>query len=146
MRDHRGRLLAPSSGVQAAFLAVALVFAVLCATPVEGGYRYALMVALALARGVQNAASRKLAVPDLTTTVLTLTITGIGADSTLVCGPGSKSGRRLVAVASMLLGAFVGAVHALHTRIFVSLIMALVIVVTVALSILVSGSSNPAWI
>ena len=146
MRDHRGRLLAASSEVQAAFLAVALVFAVLCATPVEGGYRYALIVALALARGVQNAASRKLAVPDLTTTVLILTITGIAADSTLVGGPGSKSGRRLVAVASMLLGAFVGAVLASHTRIFVSLIMALVIVVTVALSILVSGSSNPAWI
>ena len=146
MRDHRGRLLAASAEVQAAFLAVALVFAVLSATPVEGGYRYALIVALALARGVQNAASRKLAVPDLTTTVLTLTITGIGADSTLVGGLGSKSGRRLVAVVSMLFGAFVGAVLASHTRIFVSLIMALVIVVTVALSILVSGSSNPAWI
>ena len=31
--------------------------------------------------GAQNATARKLAVPDLTTTVLTLTITGIAADS-----------------------------------------------------------------
>ena len=30
--------------------------------------------------GVQNSSVRRLAVPDLTTTVLTLTVTGIGAD------------------------------------------------------------------
>ena len=43
--------------------------------------RYALIVALSLTMGAQNATARKLAVPDLTTTVLTLTITGIAADS-----------------------------------------------------------------
>ena len=37
------------------------------------------------------------------TTVLTLTITGIGADGVLVGGPGSKSGLRLVSVVSTLL-------------------------------------------
>lgn len=95
--------------------------------------------------GVQNAASRKLAVPDLTTTVLTLTTTGIGADSVLVGGSGSKSGRRLVAVASMLLGALVGAILVLHVRGFLSLVVALIIVVTVAVSIAIKGSSNPAW-
>jgi uncharacterized membrane protein YoaK (UPF0700 family) len=101
MKDRRGRLLAVSSLIQAVFLAVA--FAVLSATPVQGGYRYARIVALALAMGIQNAASRKLAVPDLMTTVLTLTITGIGADGVLVGGPGSKSGLRLVSVVSTLL-------------------------------------------
>jgi hypothetical protein len=30
--------------------------------------------------GVQNAVARQLAVPDLTTTVLTMTLTGIAAD------------------------------------------------------------------
>jgi len=34
-----------------------------------------------LAMGTRNAAVRKLAIPDLTTTVLTLTVTGIAADS-----------------------------------------------------------------
>jgi uncharacterized membrane protein YoaK (UPF0700 family) len=69
---------------------------------------------LALAMGVQNATVRPLAVPELTTTVLTMTLTGIGADSKLAGGPGSKLGRRSLAVAAMLLGALIGAVLALH--------------------------------
>ncbi|HEV3268678.1 MAG TPA: YoaK family protein [Acidimicrobiales bacterium] len=145
MKDHRGQLLAVSSSIQAVFLALAVVFAVLSSTPLQGWYRYALIIALALAMGIQNAASRKLAVPDLTTTVLTLTITGIGADSALVGGSGSKSGRRLVAVASMLLGALVGGALVLHVRSFIPLVLALVIVVSVAVSIAIAGSSNPEW-
>jgi uncharacterized membrane protein YoaK (UPF0700 family) len=42
-------------------------------------------------------------------TVLTLTITGIAADSKLAGGPGSKAGRRLVPVVAMLAGALLGA-------------------------------------
>ena len=37
----------------------------------------------AIATGMRNAVVRKLAVPDLTTTVLTLTIAGLAADSSL---------------------------------------------------------------
>ena len=40
------------------------------------GYRYTLITLLAVGLGLQNATARRLAVPDLTTTVLTLTITG----------------------------------------------------------------------
>ena len=72
-----------------------------------------LVAALALAMGVQNATARRLAVPELTTTVLTMTLTGIAADSTLAGGGGSKIGRRLVAVAAMLVGALIGALLAL---------------------------------
>ena len=64
--------------------------------------------------GVQNATARRLAVPELTTTVLTMTLTGIAADSTLAGGGGSKIGRRLVAVAAMLVGALIGALLALR--------------------------------
>jgi Protein of unknown function (DUF1275) len=35
---------------------------------------------LAVAMGLQNSMGRRLAVPDLTTTVLTMTLTGIAAD------------------------------------------------------------------
>jgi len=59
--------------------------------------------------GVQNATARRLAVADLTTTVLTLTLTGIAADSRLGGGSGARTARRILAVAAMLLGAFVGA-------------------------------------
>ena len=40
--------------------------------PGSSGTRYILVVLLGLAMGMQNAVARKLAVPDLTTTVLTL--------------------------------------------------------------------------
>jgi uncharacterized membrane protein YoaK (UPF0700 family) len=64
---------------------------------------------LAFAMGVRNATVRRLKVADLTTTVLTLTLTGIAADSRLAGGEGSGGWRRGSAVAAMLVGAVVGA-------------------------------------
>ena len=95
--------------------------------------------------GVQNSSVRRLAVPDLTTTVLTLTVTGIGADSALGGGKGSKSGRRLISVAAMFLGALVGAALILHVHVAVPLVLALAIVVVVAAVEPLAGRSNPAW-
>ena len=43
---------------------------------------------LAFGMGIRNAAVRRIAVPDLTTTVLTLTLTGLAADSRLAGGTG----------------------------------------------------------
>ena len=71
---------------------------------------FALIALTALAMGTRNAAVRKLAIPDLTTTVLTLTITGIGADSSFANGNNPRLGRRVEAVVAMFLGAAVGAV------------------------------------
>ena len=65
-------------------------------------------VLLALAMGGQNATARKLAVPDMTTTVLTLTLTGIAADSPWAGGQGPRPVRRLMAMAMMTLGAALG--------------------------------------
>src|SRR6201987_2082298 len=56
---------------------------------------FALIALTALAMGTRNAAVRKLAIPDLTTTVLTLTITGIGADASLAKGTNPRLGRRV---------------------------------------------------
>ncbi len=63
---------------------------------------------LALAMGIRNATVRKFAVPDLTTTVLTMTLTGLAADSPLAGGDGKGSARRVAAVVAMLLGALAG--------------------------------------
>jgi len=60
--------------------------------------------------GTRNAAVRKLAIPDLTTTVLTLTITGIGADSWLRERHNPRLARRVASLAAMFLGAALGAV------------------------------------
>jgi hypothetical protein len=51
---------------------------------------------------------RKLGVPDLTTTVLTLTITGLAADSSLAGSDNVHRGRRVLSVVAMLGGAFLG--------------------------------------
>jgi Protein of unknown function (DUF1275) len=48
-------------------------------------------------------------VPDLTTTVLTMTLTGLAADSYLGGGTGAGTVRRSSAVTSLLVGAIVGA-------------------------------------
>jgi uncharacterized membrane protein YoaK (UPF0700 family) len=76
--------------------------------------QYGLIVLLALAMGLQNAAARVLAVADLTTTVLTLTLTGLAADSTLAGGTSPRWKRRLLATGAMFLGAAVGAFLVLH--------------------------------
>ena len=64
----------------------------------------------AMAMGLRNATVRRLAVPDLTTTVLTLTLTGIAADSALAGGSNLRRGCRLAAVVSIFAGAAMGAV------------------------------------
>src|SRR6266699_2181144 len=71
---------------------------------------FALIALTALAMGTRNAAVRKLAIPDLTTTVLTLTITGIGADSSIAHGNNPRLARRVQSVVAMFLGAALGAV------------------------------------
>ena len=79
--------------------------------PVDGGSgrHYVVIALLAAALGLQNATVRRLAVPDLTTTVLTLTLTGLAADSWLAGGQSPRAGRRLATVGLMAAGALIGA-------------------------------------
>ncbi len=76
---------------------------------------YAVIILTALAMGVRNATVRKLAVPDLTTTVLTLTLTGLAADSSLAGGTNPRWLTRLISVVSMFLGAAIGALLLRHS-------------------------------
>lgn len=119
-----GRVMAranPESQVRFAARAFLLEMALLFAASFCGiGYRgdllkdsfqpFALIALTALAMGTRNAAVRKLAIPDLTTTVLTLTITGIGADSSLANGNNPRVARRVASVTAMFFGAALGAV------------------------------------
>jgi len=68
-----------------------------------------LLVLLAAGMGLQNAAVRRMAVADLPTTVLTLTLTGVAADLFLKSGRNPRLLRRLGAIALMLAGAIAGA-------------------------------------
>src|SRR5262249_24057108 len=69
---------------------------------------YAVIVLTAVAMGVRNATVRRLAVPDLTTTVLTLTLTALAAESSLAGGSKPRLGRRGVSVVLMFAGAAIG--------------------------------------
>jgi uncharacterized membrane protein YoaK (UPF0700 family) len=92
-------------------LLVAVAGVVALGLPVGGGgaRRYLVIGLLAAALGLQNATVRRLAVADVTTTVLTLTLTGLAADSRLAGGRSPRAGRRLAAVGLMAAGALAGA-------------------------------------
>ncbi|RSX51397.1 hypothetical protein D2E25_1831 [Bifidobacterium goeldii] len=68
-----------------------------------------LIVLLAPAMGIQNSTARKLSVPDLPTTVLTMTLTGIVADTSAHGHEQSKLGRRAVVMIALAAGALAGA-------------------------------------
>jgi len=75
--------------IEAILLLMATGFAASAGTKAEisPSLTYGLIVLMALAMGVRNAVVRKLAVPDLTTTVLTLTVTGIARIPRLPAAP-----------------------------------------------------------
>lgn len=68
------------------------------------------IVLTAMAMGLRNAVVRKLAVPDFTTTVLTMALTAVAADSRLSGGTAIRQGRRVLMIAMMGTGALIGTV------------------------------------
>ena len=87
----------------------------------------ALSVLIALtagAMGFRNAVVRQLKVPDLSTTVLTLTITGLALDSRLAAGDGAHQRTRLAAVVMIFAGAALGSVLVLHSGLGSALLLA----------------------
>jgi uncharacterized membrane protein YoaK (UPF0700 family) len=141
----RAALLRAGTAAEVALAAVALVLAALSGDPgVSHGTTHiiagafgpaitdALAAVLATAMGIQNAVARKLAVPDLTTTVLTMTLTGIGADLRTVLRGGTAHAtarsalvRRLLAIGTMLAGAIAGASLTLYVSPVSALALAL---------------------
>ena len=109
--EHRGLLLRNVTAVELALVALATVITVASPTAATA---VAVVVAmlLAVAMGLQNTMARRLAVPDLTTTVLTMTLTGIAAD--VRRSPVGTTARRVLAVLTMFAGALAGALLALH--------------------------------
>jgi uncharacterized membrane protein YoaK (UPF0700 family) len=143
---HRGRLLAVAGAVEACLVTASVGIAVTAGDPGSGVARYVLIVLLGLATGTQNAAARKLAVPDLTTTVLTLTITGIFADGRLAGGTGSKIGRRLVSALAMFLGGLVGALLVLRASAALAIAVASIVLVGVTVTAAIRSRTDRPWI
>jgi uncharacterized membrane protein YoaK (UPF0700 family) len=143
---HRGRFLANAILVKILLVGAALVVAAAGADPDSQFVQYALIVLLALAMGLQNATARRLAVPDLTTTVLTLTLTGLAADSTLAGGNNPRPARRLAATVTMLVGAAVGAYLVLHDAVITVLALTLALLVAIGVATYRASSSTAAWV
>ena len=141
----RGRVLASATAIGAALLTVAVVIAAAAGDDLSHAARDGLIVALALAMGIQNAVARRLAVPDLTTTVLTLTLTGIAADSRIAGGTGGHPARRLIAVAAMFVGALVGAVLAIRVDRALPLAIAAALMAATAMTAHTLSRTSPEW-
>ncbi|MGW5782230.1 YoaK family protein [Streptomyces sp. NPDC003863] len=113
------RVFLPLISVQALLVAFAL------AAVVAGWGRYAVLVPLACGMGLQNAVVHRLGVPDLTTTVMTRTLTGLAADR-----PGPAAVRRGVSVAALAAGALSGGL--LYARTGVEEVLAAVLTLLIA--------------
>ena len=109
-----GRWVATAFGAEAVLL-LAAALAAAVATRAALYALYGVIVLTALAMGVRNATVRTLALPDLTTTVLTLTLTGLAADSRLAGGANPRAWPRGAPVLSMFSGAAVGALLVRHS-------------------------------
>jgi uncharacterized membrane protein YoaK (UPF0700 family) len=103
--EHLARALA----IEVSLLAVAAALAAAVDARPNAASGDIVIALLAFAMGVRNATVRRIGVPDLTTTVLTMTLTGLAADSPPAGGSGKGSARRTAAVAAMFGGALAGA-------------------------------------
>jgi uncharacterized membrane protein YoaK (UPF0700 family) len=121
------------------------VIAALASNHLGTGSRYPLIMLLAIAMGIQNAAVRRLAVPDLATTVLTTTLTGVAADAALAGGHGSKPGRRGLSIAAMLLGALIGGLLVLKVDKPAPLALATGLLALVSLLTYRAARTSPDW-
>ncbi len=129
---HRARLLLGTTLLETALVLTAYVCSEVLADPFTGTGRELIIVLLALAMGAQNAAARRLGVPDFTTTVLTLTITGMAADSRLAGGADGRLVRRALAALAMFGGALVGGLIALHSSRSLPLVIAGLLLAAIA--------------
>jgi uncharacterized membrane protein YoaK (UPF0700 family) len=161
--------LRAAAGAELALLVLALIIAVASGDPAArhgvlgigtrgvpfgGGITYAVAGVLAVAMGMQLSAARKLGVPDLTTSVVTATLTGIGADSRAGRRGHLTLIRRVLAVLTVLVGAMAGAWLVLNVSAVVPLAVAAgLVAITAGWAVLAarhpadwrsSGSATPA--
>ncbi|WP_204249259.1 DUF1275 family protein [Frondihabitans sp. PAMC 28766] len=152
--SNRGVLLRNSLAIQCVLFAAALVVAIAAvasgaSSGVRGsatlpiGDQVVILACAALALGFQNSVVRQLAVPDMTTTVLTMTLTGIGSD--LRKGDRRTASRRIVAVLAMLVGAFVGALLVLSLGSVAGLALALALLVVTFGGAAAASRRDAAW-
>jgi uncharacterized membrane protein YoaK (UPF0700 family) len=142
---HRGRHIMFAIIIEVALVGATLMASISTSHLDGANISYAFIVLLALAMGLQNATARRIGIPDLTTTVLTLTMTGLAADSNLAGANNPNLWRRLAAIAAMFLGAALGAISVYHFGVGAALALALVPLVSAGIAAYRHSSSPAAW-
>ena len=137
LHTHRGRLLRNVALIELGLVTVALLLSVF------GLVLLVQAALLAVAMGMQNSTARRLAVPDLTTTVLTSTLSGFASE---IRRQGRiAAARRGLAVVAMFAGALAGATLLLHTRPAWALAVAAVLIGLVAVTSAVRSRGEAPW-
>jgi uncharacterized membrane protein YoaK (UPF0700 family) len=109
------RWLAVALGFEVVALATLSVLAGTGVLQYHGAGRLILIAGLAIVFGTQNATARQFGVQELSTTVLTQTIVGLGFDSRLAGGTGQREKLRYGVILTMCAGAVLGATLTLWT-------------------------------
>lgn len=125
--DHQvRRWLTVALGVEVVLLVALSILAGTGVLDYRDNTKLFLISGLAITFGIQNATARQFGIQELSTTVLTSTIVGIGFDSRLAGGTGAREKLRYSVVGTMCAGAVVGATM---TRFTVAPVIALAAVV-----------------
>jgi uncharacterized membrane protein YoaK (UPF0700 family) len=140
---HRGYLFWVATASEAVLIVAALAASLLVVDVADPLLHYNLIILLGLVMGLQNAVVRRLGVPDLTTTVLTLTLTGLAADDA-TSGGGTRL-RRLASIVAMFAGAALGGVLVLQINVTAVLAAALVLLLVIAAVAFYGRASDRAW-
>ena len=141
--SHRGKLLRDALIVQLILFLAALVVSFVAGGRIAIAGQLVIIALGAIALGIQNAVVRHLGVPDMTTTVLTMTLTGIGSD--LRKKDLATATRRLIAVLAMLLGAGIGALLVLWLGVTVGLLAVALVLVVTLIGAAIAGRGSPGW-
>jgi uncharacterized membrane protein YoaK (UPF0700 family) len=143
LHRNRGVLLRTAVAVELVLVAAAAALATVAAPPLADAARDVMVALAAVGLGIQNAAARRLAVPDITTSVLTMTLTGIAAD---VRNRNPRVAlRRGLAVAAMLGGAFGGALLVIDVGVAVAMWVASAVIAVVLVGAIAATRHDSPW-
>jgi uncharacterized membrane protein YoaK (UPF0700 family) len=141
----RGRLLRDAAAFQLAALAVSTIIVGAVGNTPGPGARYPLLALISAAMGVQMAAVRELGVREVTTTVLTTTLSTLIIDLHPSTWRAVSGQLRVLAILVEVLGAAVGALFVLNVATWTSLGLAAAVVATVVVLAHRGSRDEPAW-
>ena len=132
--------MALAEGIGTALLVVAAAIAIGGSGAVAD---FGLVAVLAATMGLQSATARAIGVPDLNTTVVTMTLAALAAESHRVGG--ARLALRLAAIGAMLAGAILGGLVVLRAGVAAALIGLAAIAALTSVTVLLRSKASPTW-